>query len=529
MKPEKRKTYFAALVIIVFLVSSWVLYDFLLENGKLYEKEDVLSEAETGEYKDIIGCWREYSIIDSAREETALRKFSLSEDKFMEMRYELGSRCRIWISKDKKISYENGHLNLRDEFEGQISEEIISLLFEGDISEDRSSFLLKGKRYDILLVRVEDEETAELMDNLESSLGGEYTYRIPEKTGDGLSCGDLSDVNIDKEEIAQLVHRITEGTYGDIHGVLIAKDGNLVFEEYFGADGQVFGLHINQIYRDRYHSLRSATKSITSMLIGIAIDHGYITGVDEPAFEVFPEYAQVLDEKKRQIQLEHLLTMTSGLEWNELELSYADPKNDFNKMGESEDTLGYLLEKPVVVEPGTQWSYNSGISVILGEILKRKTGIPADEYARTNLFEPLGISDYAWYVSPEGLVATSGGLMLRPRDLVKIGLFFLNNGRWEGTQIISEEWIQTSTYPHVKLDPRFGEHSWYGYQWRVKEFIVQGQEIESYYAMGYGGVFLFVFPESNTVVVFTADNYKPGFATSFLSMIENYILPAVAS
>jgi hypothetical protein len=161
--------------------------------------------------------------LGSEREELVLTKFSLIPDgKLMQsLKYELGTRCRIWINSEQEISYESGHLIFWDEF-------------EGEISEDRNSFELKhtgfGETHDIILIRIEDEETINFMDQLEASIGGEYTYRIPEKTEDGWVCGNVEDCGIDKEKIVQLVQNITEGEHGDIHSVLIVKTGTLYWK-----------------------------------------------------------------------------------------------------------------------------------------------------------------------------------------------------------------------------------------------------------------------------------------------------------
>jgi CubicO group peptidase (beta-lactamase class C family) len=463
---------------------------------------------ELHEYKDVVGYWKEYFFINDSKQEMALRKFSLIDGNITEtIRYELSTQCRIWVNKGKKISYENGHLNLWDEF-------------EGEINEDKNSFHLKyeskisGEVYDVLLVRIEDEETMEFIDQLEPC-SGEYVYRIPEETGDGLTCADLDEVGMNKKRIVDVVHKITEGAYRDIHSVLIIKDGNLVLEEYFGANGQMHGPFITQIYRDRVHATASVTKSVTSVLIGIAMDHGYITDIHAPVDSFF-EY----DYTQNQVHIIHLLTMTAGLDWNESYVPYSDPTNDYTRMGKNDDPIAYVLKKPIVTKPGEQFVYNSGLSVVLGEILKRKTGVKAEAFAEQYLFGPLNISSYEWAAYPTGGVATGGGLALRPRDLAKVGQLFITNGTWDGTRIVSEEWIQESTSYTEKNQ---GE---YAYHWWTKNFMINNHKIQSFYALGRGGIFLFVFPELDMVVVFTAQNFESDWAHTFFRMIEDILCAA---
>jgi CubicO group peptidase (beta-lactamase class C family) len=464
-------------------------------------------------YRDIIGYWQEYIIKGGAKEKTSIRKITLNTEGNLtqSITYEMATQCRIWLNDDD-ISFKNGRL---DFWGGE---------FSGEMSDDKNSVLLTYKQMSnpFLLERIRDKKTIELIDRIEASQGKEYAYYIPEQTGDGWECTDLEDVGINKEHIIDCVSQIRAGKYKDIHSLLIVKNGKLAFEEYFGAEGTLWSPFLNQVLRDRIQMLASVTKSVNSALIGIAVEKGMIPSIQDPAFEMFPEYAPLLDNEKNKILIEHLLTMSAGLEWNELDVPYSNPQNDVNQMGQSPDWVQYCLEKPMVLKPGEKFNYHSGLSLILGEILKRSSGTPVDTFAEKYLFNHLGISEYKWSKSPRGLVQTGGGLALRARDMAKFGQLYLNSGQWEGQQIIPEEWVNDST--RLQIKKLVGG---YGYQWWMRSFKVHGRPIGSYYALGRAGQFIMVFPAFDLIVVSTDQNYDYGWSTRFYNLVHKYILQAV--
>ena len=264
----------------------------------------------------------------------------------------------------------------------------------------------------------------------------------------GWSTGSLSNAGINSDLIGKLLTQIRNGTYKNIHSILIVKDGKLVIEEYFPGQEED-GRH--RAYRaDTLHGIHSATKSINSILIGIAIDQKLIRGVDEKISTFFPEHADLFADGKRDaICLKHLLSMTAGLSWDEWTNSYSDPRNDHVAMNRSKDPVRYTLERPIVSAPGTRFVYSSGISIVLGEIIYKASGSRPDKFAERHLFGPLGISDYSWLKYPNGVVQTGGGLSLRPRDMAKIGYLVLQGGRWHGKQIVSERWLEESLKQHA--------------------------------------------------------------------------------
>jgi CubicO group peptidase (beta-lactamase class C family) len=353
-----------------------------------------------------------------------------------------------------------------------------------------------------------------------------HTLSIPEQRNDGWQTATLDEVGIDAEALIEAVERIRDGTYQDVHGILIVKDGKLVFEEYFSGytwayDDAEFKGELVDFGMDTTHNLASVTKSFTSVLVGIAIDQGFIGSVDEKVFSFFPEYADLSDERKSAITLEHLLTMTSGLEWNEMELPYSDTRNDLVQLFIVSDPIEYILAKPAVSEPGTRWYYNGGGTNILGEVIRETTGMRIDEFAEKRLFAPLGITDYEWDHINDDMIHASGNLKLQPRDMAKLGYLFLNDGIWAGERIVSEEWVKGSTRRHVV--PQWADG--YGYQWWCRTYHSGSKAVDSYYAAGWGGQRIVVFPSLNMVVVFTGGNYVQQEPVD--EIISQYVLPSV--
>jgi len=358
------------------------------------------------------------------------------------------------------------------------------------------------------------------------SCASAYTYHIPEQTNDGWPTASLDEVRIDEKEIREAVERIDDGTYQNVHSILIVKDGKLVFEEYFSGytwdyDDAQFRGELTDFGMDTIHNLASVTKSFTSALVGIAIDQGFLQGVDQKVFAFFPEYASLSDERKDAIILDHLLTMTSGLEWNEMELPYSDTRNDLVQLFIVSDPIEYILAKPVVSEPGTRWYYNGGGTNILGEVIREATGLRMDDFAEKYLFVPLAITDYEWdHINPD-MIHASGNLRLRPRDMAKLGYLYLQRGIWGGHRIVSEEWVEESTKDHVS--PRGADG--YGYQWWLRTYDSGSTPVDSFYAAGWGGQRITVFPSLDMVVVFTGGNYLAEEPAD--EIIGRHILPAV--
>jgi len=354
-------------------------------------------------------------------------------------------------------------------------------------------------------------------------------YAVPEATNDGWETASLSDEKMDGALIQTLLDRLADNSYKNITSVVVVKDGKLVVEEYFPREEIVGDKRSRELKRVAPQQLYSATKSVTSILIGIAIDRGLIRGVDEKVSAFFPKYADIFSSKdKAGLRLKDFLSMSSGLAWDEWTYPYSDPRNNALQALMSPDLIRYVLERPVVASPGKKFAYDTGSSVVLGEIIRQASGLSADKFAERYLFEPLGITDYYWTKQPGEIVETGGGLFLRPRDMAKIGLLYLNGGRWHGKQIVSAKWVKESTKNQagsMELPGWVMAADGYGYQWWLGALKVDSQDIRFYSARGRAGQYIVVFPKQQMVAVFTGMNDNI-LMNQPLEMLQRYILPA---
>lgn len=330
----------------------------------------------------------------------------------------------------------------------------------------------------------------------------EYVYEVPVQTGDGWETASLSDVGMEEIPIIQYMNDLLNNLEHKVHGILIIKDGKLVLEEYFPGIAFYHG-PLTAFDRNVKHNMASVTKSFTAALLGLAIDHGFVQDVDQKVFSFFPEFSELNNLEKDNITLEHLLTMTSGLDWDESTYPYTDPRNDAVQLFNQIDPIRFVLNKPMAAEPGTSFQYSSGSTNVLGEIIRKASGLRADSFARDYLFSPLGITDYQWVELPNNVLFASGDLKLKPRDMAKLGDLFLHGGRWKGKQIISESWVSASVQSFIAASQDWD----YGYHWWLQTYEVDGGQIESFSASGWGGQKIFVFPGLDMVVVTTAGYY----------------------
>jgi CubicO group peptidase (beta-lactamase class C family) len=221
------------------------------------------------------------------------------------------------------------------------------------------------------------------------------------------------------------------------HAVVVARRGVLVHERYFAGEDEIWGRAIGRVAYDtgKRHDLRSVTKSVTSILVGIALDRGWLKDIDAPVFAFFPEYQDLRTPEKDRITVRDLLTMSGGFAWDE-SLPYSDPANSERPMDDSADPYRYILEQPLVTTPGTVYNYCGCSAVLLQAILRKVSGKPLDELAKETLFDPLGITDVEWVRFANGDVPGHGGLRLRARDLAKLGQLVLDHGTWQRRQIV---------------------------------------------------------------------------------------------
>ena len=333
-------------------------------------------------------------------------------------------------------------------------------------------------------------------------------------------------VGLSKAALCPMVKWLAESKLDNVHAVLVVRHGKLVFEQYFTGDDEHLGSSAGIVAFGPgvRHDERSVSKSVVSLVMGIAIDHGWIKSIDAPVFSFFPEYASLSTPEKSRIAIRDLLTMSSGLEWHEEDVPYTSPDNSEIAMDRSSDPVRAALAPDLAAAPGKIWNYNSGSTEVLGAILKKATGRAVDQLAGTLLFAPLGITDFTWYKQPNGSPHAAGGLRLRPRDLAKIGQLILQRGSWNGTQVISSAWIDAATTPYIMGEVLF----FYGYQFWLGRSLVNRHEVQWTAAVGLGGQRLYVIPELDMVVVLNSGMYtsdRQGRVA--LQVLDRYVMPAV--
>ncbi|MBN2485214.1 MAG: serine hydrolase [Bacteroidales bacterium] len=300
----------------------------------------------------------------------------------------------------------------------------------------------------------------------------------------------LSAHNFDENFINEIEQRIVDEDFGSINSLIIIHQDNLIYEKYYGVWS-----------RSDLHYIASDTKSVASLLVGISKDKGKITSLDEKIYTIFSDYSiENLDERKKSISIEHLLTMSAGFEWDEW-IPYSDPNNSNTQLKQSDDMIQYTINRPMANNPGTQFVYNSGASILLGGIIQRKTGKSVINFAIENLFNPLDISTFRWD-SKNGITDCGGGLYMRPIDMAKIGYLVLNKGNWNNQQLISEEWLKASFENNIPAVNQFN----YGFQWWNFETALDLIK-DIGHASGHGDQYIFVIEELEMVIVLTGENY----------------------
>jgi CubicO group peptidase (beta-lactamase class C family) len=318
-----------------------------------------------------------------------------------------------------------------------------------------------------------------------------YSYHPPEICNDQLQTGSIFNYLKDSTTFYNLIERIIRQEFGRLESLIIIKDQKLVLEEYF------FGYD-----RTQMHNIHSCTKSVVSLLLGISLERHNKLDVDQPVFNFFPQYDSLKTPEKEKITLEHVLTMTSGL-----------PEDDDFEKHDPGDLVIQMLIQSLESTPGEKFNYNNNGTNLLGSIIYTLEKKQADEFALEVLFKKLGISDFYWE-KENGVLSCHSDLHMLPRDMAKIGLLALNNGSWNGEQIVPEQWIDVSTKAQVAESEFFD----YGYQWWYRskrnkpwwENPVHGgtNEHDMFTALGYGGQFIMIVRDLNMVIVTTSSDYN---------------------
>lgn len=340
--------------------------------------------------------------------------------------------------------------------------------------------------------------------------GVTYEYKTPEQLNDGLQTTSIYTENVDADSILHLINRIINQEFGRLESLLILKDNKLIVEEYF------YGYDQNKL-----HKINSCSKSVTALLLGISLDQHKSVAVNQPIFSFFPQYDSLKTKDKEQITLQHVLTMTPGFEWHE------HPK----ELYEIDERIPYILSLPLEAKPGEKFNYNSGLPILLGGIITQLENEDVEAFADESFFKPLGIKDYKWRRHKNGKIELWYGLQLKPRDMAKIGLLVLNNGKWKDKQIVSEEWISESTKPRVPESEYFD----YGYQWwlrtkNTKQWWKKAESTDKHdmiVALGSGGQYIIVVKDLNLVVITTSSNYNNDKDFSVFPMVIEDIIPNI--
>lgn len=330
---------------------------------------------------------------------------------------------------------------------------------------------------------------------------------------------DANSVGLDANALESLDAELKAGKYGHVDVMLVIRCGKVVRQATYKRDYQrIYGkaatikgpltptLHGAYNYFDPawhpfyrgsdLHTLQSVTKTVTSIVIGVAVTRKDFPSLDTPVLEFFDtKNVENIDPRKRRMTVRHLLSMTSGLQWDE-DVPYEDPKNNAVIMESLKAWIPYVINQPMAEEPGTRFNYNSGATQLLSHIFKKATGRDLQEYARRHLFEPLGIRRFYWKRDPQGLTDAEGGLYLRAEDLAKLGYLFLQQGRWNHQQVLAPEWVTLSTTPR----PTPWENMQYGLKWWLPK-----SDTPAWAGHGFGQR-LVVLPGHGLVVVFMAWN-----------------------
>ena len=328
---------------------------------------------------------------------------------------------------------------------------------------------------------------------------------VPVARDDGWPVASVDeDKLIDRAALCRMADRLAASDTANVHAILVARGGNLVFERYFRGSDEVYTRRVGNVTfdADTLHDMKSVSKSVASLALGIAIDRGLVGSVNQSIFSFFPELSDLRSPEKERIQLLHALTMSMGLEWVEATPGN-EGNNDEERMHMAPNPCRYVLGLPATAPAGQDFLYNTGALTLLSAIIQKATGRPLDEFVRATLFEPMGITSAEW-VRVKGDTDAGGGLRLRPRDMAKIGQLVLAGGLWNDHQIVPKPWIEASMTPRIDATGLY----FYGYLWWLGRSLINGREVHWAGALGRGGQSIRIVPELDLVVVVTAGYYQ---------------------
>jgi CubicO group peptidase (beta-lactamase class C family) len=331
----------------------------------------------------------------------------------------------------------------------------------------------------------------------------------------------------DGEMAARLAELEKGGRVFGLHALLVSRGGRLVFEHYGVGDDESWGKPLGKVTFGPtvLHDLRSVSKSIVGMLYGIALAEGKVPPPGAKLYDQFPEYADLAKQAGRdRLTVAHVLSMTLGFDWDELTIPYGDPRNSEVAMELSPDRYRYVLDRPIVGEPGTKWTYNGGCTALLGRLITKGTGDRLPDYARRVLFDPMGLGPTEWSNGLQGQAAAASGLRMRPPDLLRIGQMALAGGAWQGRQIVPAKWLEQSMTRAVVIDGPFA----YGWHWYLAS--PPGSSGPTIMGIGWGGQRLVIVPALELVVVVNCGNYPKSGAQQRAVvdvLLKELVLPAM--
>lgn len=346
------------------------------------------------------------------------------------------------------------------------------------------------------------------------------TIGKPDQLEDGIQTAKLVELALDNNQISAMQDSIANGNYPNIHSVLIFYHNALVYENYWPGydENRTTNSHGDMAHhRDSLHDIRSITKSIVSAAAMIALDQGILQSLDQPIFDFFPSFTKYAHGRKKDISIRHLLTMTSGLSWRE-------SNNDSLKKHDVSYAIDFILRQALDSEPGSKFSYHSGSTQLIAQIIEKASGMDIENFVVKHLFNPLGITHFEWTKEKNGLISAWAGLRLRSRDMLKFGMLYLNEGKWNGKQIISSHLVEESIQSHISIEETYG----YGYQFWILNDSIPNEWINTVEASGNGGQKIEINRSQGLIVVITAGNYGLNNLTNTsYDLYLDFICPAI--
>jgi len=391
------------------------------------------------------------------------------------------------------------------------------VLAEGVLRDGVLSIPLRGGTYDFQ--HLDANAASDFYPRSRPGAGAAYAYHAPPPLDDGWPVATPEEVDLSRATLETFVRAIIDMPIDslsslEIHGVLIARHGKLALEEYFHGE-----------HRDKPHDTRSAAKSLTATLLGAAIQAGVPLSVRSPVYQVMNggSFPADLEPRKRALTLEHLLTMSSGLDCDDADPNSPGSEDVVTQQTDEPDWWKVTLGLKMIREPGERAVYCSVNPNLIGGVMQRAAGRPLPDLFHALIAEPLAIRRYWMNLTPTGDAFMGGGVRFLPRDFMKLGQLMMNGGTWGGRRVVSTEWAKRATSPLVSLGSQK-----YGYLWWVMEYLYQGRTLQAFYAGGNGGQVVTGIPELDLVVAFYGGNYSdPVMFRTQQRFVPEYVLPAV--